>query len=342
MNKKSLTVVFLAAILTVVGTGALSAQVQNKKFSGPADQTYYMCTFVSGVEYWVAAFEGFKDAAKQMGVKAVYQGTTEYDGPKQVTAFEQIMTKKPAGIALSPVDDAAFVEPVKAAMAAKIPVVTFASDTSTAKVGFVTSSNEKEGAFAARAMGKALGGKGKVMVTRNTQTNHQLRVNSFMKVLKEEFPGIQIVAEYMSQQDSAKTYAAIMSVAQKNPDLGGVFSPEGPSGRAAAQASVELGGKIKVLCCDFDAAILEMIQKGQMMGSIQPNAYMQGYLSFMILYLTKNQMVDPLNGAAANGEFLLSLPYVDNGLDLITADNAKYFYTNDWLKRRGSKQFVGW
>jgi ribose transport system substrate-binding protein len=340
--KKLTRLIATMLALCILGAGAVAAQVQNKKFSGPADQTYYMCTFVSGVEYWVAAFEGFKDAAKQMGVKAVYQGTTEYDGPKQVTAFEQIMTKKPAGIALSPVDDAAFVEPVKAAMGSGIPVVTFASDTSTAKVGFVTSSNEKEGAFAARSMGKALGGKGKVMVTRNTQTNHQIRVNTFIKVIKEEFPNIQIVAEYMSQQDSNKTYAAIMSVAQKNPDLGGIFCPEGPSGRAAAQAATELGGKIKVLCCDFDAAILEMIEKGQMMGAIQPNAYMQGYLSFMILYLAKNKMVDPLNGAAANGEYLLSLPYVDNGLDLIQKGSTKYFNTNDWLKRRGSKQFVGW
>ena len=261
---------------------------------------------------------------------------------KQITAFEQIMAKNPAGIALSPVDNAAFIEPVKTAMGRKIPVVTFASATDSPVVGFVTSSNEKEGAFAARTIGKLLNGKGKVMVTRNTQTNHQIRVNTFIKVLADEFPGIKVVAEYMAQQDVAKTYAAVMSVAQKNPDLGAVFSPEANSGGAAAQASTELGGKIKVICTDFNASILEMIQKDQMIGAIQPNAYMQGYLSFLILYLTKNKMVDPLNGAAANDEFLMSLPYVDNGLDLITKDTAKYFYTNDWLKRRGSKQFVGW
>src|ERR1035437_2634558 len=85
---KKLCQVFAAIItLCFFGVGASSAQVQNKLFSGAADQTYYMCTFVSGVEYWVAAFEGFKDAAKQVGAKAVYQGTTEYDIPKQVTAF---------------------------------------------------------------------------------------------------------------------------------------------------------------------------------------------------------------------------------------------------------------
>ena len=56
-----------------------------------------------------------------------------------------------------------------------------------------------------------------------------------------------------------------------------------------------------------------------MFGSIQPNAYAQGYLSMIILYLTKNEMLDPLNGTTATGgQFVMNLPYVDNGLDLIT------------------------
>ncbi len=341
VSKLSKILVVLLA-LCVFGAGAVFAQVQNKKFEGPANQTYYMCTFVSGVEYWVAAFEGFKDAAKQLGVKAIYQGAAEYDLNKQVTVFEQITGKNPAGIALSPIDDSGFVEPVKAAMGRKIPVVTFASNTSTGKVAFVTSDNVKEGQFAARTLGQALGGKGKVMVTRNTQSNHQLRVNTFIETIKAEFPGIQVVAEILTQQDNNKAYSGVMSTAQKHPDLGAVFSPEGPSGRGAAQAAVELGGKIKVLTCDMDAAILEMIEKGQMFGSIQPNAYVQGYLSMMILYLTKNQMLDPLNGTSATGQFIMNLPYVDNGLDLIDKDNAKYFYTNKWLEKRKAQAFKSW
>jgi ribose transport system substrate-binding protein len=220
--------------------------------------------------------------------------------------------------------------------------VTFASNTSTGKVAFVTSDNVKEGQFAARTLGQALGGRGKVMVTRNTQSNHQLRVNTFIETIKAEFPGIQVVAEILTQQDNNKAYSGVMSTAQKHPDLGAVFSPEGPSGRGAAQAAVELGGKIKVLTCDMDAAILEMIEKGQMFGSIQPNAYAQGYLCMMILYLTKNQMLDPLNGTAAMGQFVVNLPYVDNGLDLIDQDNAKYFYTNKWLAKRKAQAFKAW
>lgn len=342
MGKKWCRILSVVLVLSLIVAGTAFSQVQNKKFSGPADQTYYMCTFVSGVEYWVAAFEGFKDAANQLGVKAVYQGAAEYDLNKQVTVFEQILTKNPAGIALSPIDDSGFIEPVNRAMSRKIPTICFASDTSTSKVAFITSDNIKEGQFAARTLGNALGGRGKVMVTRNTQSNHQLRVNTFVETIKAEFPGIQVVAEILTQQDNNKAYAGVMSTAQKHPDLGAVFSPEGPSGRGAAQAAVELGGKIKVLCCDMDAAILEMIEKGQMFGSIQPNAYVQGYLSMITLYITKNQLMDPLNGTAATGQFVMNLPYVDNGLDLINKDNAKYFYTNKWLAQRRSTAFRPW
>ena len=173
------------------------------------------------------------------------------------------------------------------------------------------------------------------MVTRNTQSNHMLRSTTFVNTIKTEFPGIEVVADVLTHQDNQKAYTAVMQTAQKYPDLGAVFSPEGPSGRGAAQAAVELGGKIKVLTCDMDATILQMIEAGQMFGSIQPNAYVQGYLCMMLLYLSKNNMLNPLNGTTANGQFGLNLPYVDNGLDLINKDNAKYFYTDKWRRRAG-------
>ena len=333
----------LAAALAIAFAAPSFGQVQNRSFKGDPNDTYYMVTFVSGVEYWVAAFEGFKDCAKQLGVKAVYSGTPEYDLNKQMTVFDQVVAKKPAGIALSPVDQAGCSEGVKAAMGKGIPVVNFASNTDAAPVGYVTSDNVKEGEFAARTLGKELGGKGKVMVTRNTQSNHQKRVDVFVETIKKEFPGIQVVGDILTQQDTNKAYTAVLTVLQKHPDLGAVFSPEGPSGRGAATAAVEKGGKVKVLTCDMDAAILQMIEEGKMFGSIQPNAYVQGYLSMLNLFLAKEKLLDPLNAAGATpGAFVINLPFVDNGLDLISKTNAKYFYTDKWLAKRGAKAFETW
>ena len=84
-----------------------------------------------------------------------------------------------------------------------------------------------------------------------------------METIKKEFPDIQVVADILTQQDNQKAYTAVMQTAQKYPDLGAVFTPEGPSGRGAAQAAIELGGKIKVLTCDMDATILQLIEKGR-------------------------------------------------------------------------------
>jgi hypothetical protein len=33
---------------------------------------------------------------------------------------------------------------------------------------------------------------------------------------------------------------------------------------------------------------------------------------------------------------------VDNGLDLIDQNNAKYFYTNKWLAKRKAQAFKPW
>ena len=70
-----------------------------------------------------------------------------------------------------------------------------------------------------------------------------------------------------------------------------------------------------------------------MFGSIQPNAYVQGYLCMMTSLPQQERDAGPAERHLANGRFGLNLPYVDNGLDLINKDNAKYFYTDKWQKR---------
>ena len=60
----------------------------NSPFVGDPEETYYMVTFVSGVEYWFPVYEMFKQAGQQLGVKTVYTGTPEYDVNKHVAVFE--------------------------------------------------------------------------------------------------------------------------------------------------------------------------------------------------------------------------------------------------------------
>jgi ribose transport system substrate-binding protein len=347
LEKVLLTVTFAAMVaLAACGGAAPSApaaggEVRTIGLYGSPDEEYYQVQFVSGVEYWFPVYEGFKQAGNLLGVKTFYVGCTEYDANKEVEVFEQTLAKNPKGIYLSPITAEAFKEPVDRAVAQGVAVVTMASESpDSARHGYVTSNNVNEGQHAARAIAQTLGGRGKVMTLRNPgQTNHDIRIDTFIATINAEFPGIQVVADSPTNQDPDKAYSAVMTVAQMHPDLGAVFMPEASSAMGASRAAVELGGgkaNIKVMCCDVNEQILDMLQSGDMFGAINPDQGMQGWFGMLVLFTAAHpELINPMNGKKAMGLNPTYIPYLDNGLNLVTAENAKYFYVDEYAKSVG-------
>jgi ribose transport system substrate-binding protein len=312
---KRIVIGMLIVSLMVFSAGSTFAE--NSPFKGDPNETYYMCVMVSGVEYWFPVYEMFKQAGHQLGVKTVYTGTPEYDVNKQLAVFEQILAKKPAGIFLHPMNPDPFIEPINRAYEMGIPVVTFAADSPNSKrVSYITSDNVREGYFAADKVGELLGG----------------------KRIETKWPGIKVVAGAASNQDANKAYQATLTMAQGHPELGAIFMPEATSAMGAAQAAKELGGKIKILNCDVNEKVLDMIKEGDIWGALNPNQGTQGYFGMLLLFLAKHSdMIDPMNDYKRMGYNPMQIPYCDNGLALVTKDNADDFYWDKYLKRRGTK-----
>ncbi|MGO2281668.1 MULTISPECIES: substrate-binding domain-containing protein [Vibrio] len=303
-------------------------------------ETYYMNVMVSGVEYWFPVYEMMKQAAQSMGCKTVYTGTPEYDVNKQLASFEQILAKKPAGILLHPMNPDPFIEPINRAAEMGIPVVTFAADSPNSKrVSFITSDNYQEGKFAADAVAKDMGGKGEYAVLENPgQDNHDRRVTAFVARMEEKWPDMKLVSRAASNTDAVKAYNAVMTMAQAHPKLGAVFMPEATSAMGAAQASKELGGKIRIFNADVNAKILDMIKQGEIFGAVNPNQGMQGYMGMMLLYMAAHpEMIDPMNDHKRSGYNPMGVPFVDNGFSIVTKENADDFYWDKYLSRRGTK-----
>ena len=347
MKKKVLALIMVFAM--VLGLAACGKQAPASSdavggasasgLHGSSDESYYMCVFVSGVEYWFPVYAGMKDACKQLGVHCYYEGTTEYDAQKQVDSFESILAKNPTGILLSPITAEAFNEPINRAVSQGVAVVTYASDSPDSnRQAYVTSDNVKEGASAARAVAKDMGGKGSVMVLRNPgQTNHDIRCNAFIKTIEDEFPGIKVVADIATKQDSQAGYDAVMSTYQKHPDLGAVFSPESVSITGAATAAKELGTGIRCMCCDTSDTLLDMLKEGDIFGIITPDQYMQGYLGMLSVYIAAHpENVNPINERKALGQNIMDIS-IDNGLTIVTPETAKYYYVSDYAKSIGYK-----
>ena len=336
--RKSVLIVMVAVFVlaTVFGGFAQTKSV----FAGSPKEVYYMVDFVSGVEYWVGVYEGFKLAAAQLGVESVYTGTPEYDLNKELSVYAQVVAKNPAGILACPMVPDAFIDPINNAIDKGIPVMTFATDSPQSKrFAFITSDNVKEGYAAADALAKAIGGKGELAATENPgQLNHEIRIRSFKERIEKNWPNVKLVATAATNQDINKAANAAHTMLQAHPNIRGIFTPEASSGLGVAQAALEINKDIKVITCDINESVLDMIQKGDMFGAIQPNVVMQGYMSMMFLYMAKHQLLDPMNGWKEQGKpWGFFLPFVDNGLDVVNKDNAKYFYTKNYLKARNLK-----
>jgi len=321
-------------------TGAFAQTAAAAGLHGSASDVYVMNVMVSGVEYWFPVYEMMKQLGRTLGVKTRYSGTPEYDVNKQLASFEQELARKPAGILLHPMNPDPFIEPINRAAAMGIPVVTFAADSPNSKrVSFVTSDNEREGSYAADAIATALGDKGDYAVLENPgQDNHDRRVAAFVNRMKAKHPGMKLVGRAASNQDPNKAYQATLSLAQANPNLGAIFMPEANSALGAAQAKVETKKNIRVMCCDVNAKILDMIKSGDVFGAINPNQGVQGYMGMMLLFLARNaQLIDPMNDAKRAGANPMAVPFLDNGLSIVSKANADDFYWDKYLARRGTK-----
>ena len=337
--RKFFTTTALAAIAaaTVMSGPALASETPFKCQPG---EKYVMNVMVSGVEYWFPVYEMFKQAGQQMGCETAYTGTPEYDVNKQIASFDQALAQNPAGILVHPMNSDPFIEPINRAIDQGTAVVTFAADSPLSKrISFITSDNTREGIYAADAIAEKLGGKGEYAVLENPgQDNHDKRIAAFIKRMEEKYPDMKLVGRAASNQDPAKAYQGLMSIIQANPNLNAVFMPEANSAIGAAQAAKESGGKVLVMCADVNANILDMIKAGEVFGSINPNQGMQGYMGFMLLWLAKHpELIDPMNDAKRSGFNPMSIPVVDNGLSIVTAENADDFYWDKYLKRRGTK-----
>lgn len=323
--KKILLVVCLVLVLaSTIGFAAANP------FAGSQKEEYYMVTFVSGIEYWKGCFKGMEDAAKLLGVKTIYTGTPTVEVNQEATVLEQVIAKKPAGIAVTCVNPDGMKAPIAKAIAAGIPVVTFDADSPVSgRYCYLGTSNYNAGATAARYLGKLIGGQGEVAVTTNIgQLNQEERKNGFIETLAKEYPNIKNVAVGNDMNDQTKAATNVAGFLQAHPELKGIFCTNalGGVGAGAALREAKAVGKVKVVSFDTDKGTLDLIKEGVISASMAQGTWNMGYWSMMFLYNVKHNLIKPVVGWKTKG--INPLPgVVDTGTNVVTKDNLDSFYS---------------
>lgn len=81
-----------------------------------------------------------------------------------------------------------------------------------------------------------------------------------------------------------------------------------------------------------------MIKAGEIWGAINPNQGVQGYMGMVTLFLAKHpELYDFMSENEALGKVSMTIPYLDNDLNIVTKETADYYYTDKYATRIGYK-----
>ena len=266
--------------------------------AAPAER-YAAVVFLSGSEFFNWAYAGMRDAARMLGphVQVELRGPAEWDASLEARALEQLTARKIDGIAVTAAEANALIPAIDKAVGAGIPVITFDSDSPGSKrLAFVGTNNYNAGWVAGKAMAEWLGGTGQVGVSTFPGPDHlNKRLDGFTAALERFGPGISIAAMVNDEGDVAKAETQITAMLQANPGITGIFCAHGNPGPGAAAAVRNLGltGKVQILAFDFGTPVIELIESGEIKGTVGQNPYLMGYMSMLLAYSARHKTEVP-------------------------------------------------
>jgi ribose transport system substrate-binding protein len=231
--------------------------------------------------YFVQLRQGAEAEAKKEGVK-ITTTDAQNDASQQVNQVQNFISQSMKAIIINPVDSAAAAPAVKAADRGKIPVIAADRGVTGATVAqTVASDNVTGGKLAAQQLGKALGGKGKVVVLQGTPGTSA--ANDRQKGFTEgitAFPGIQVVAQQPADFDRTQGLNVMTNLLQAHSDLGGVFAANDEMALGAIKAlGAKAGRQVKVVGFDGTPDGLKAVQTGAISADVAQQPVLLGRLA---------------------------------------------------------------
>src|ERR1700758_916309 len=195
------------------------------------EEHYVFVAFSTGRPFWQEAEAGFKDAAKEMGVKFELTGPPAFSPDDQLAAFQQAVSQKPSGILLAASTPELFRGPINSAIEQGIPVICMDADSPESKrILYIGTDNFRAGQESGRRMGDLLKGKGNVVVvTVLAQFNLDERLRGVDEALKK-FPGVKITQSVDIKGDPRIAYDTISTIMQTEDNPDGIICLEASGG----------------------------------------------------------------------------------------------------------------
>ncbi|WP_322797815.1 ribose ABC transporter substrate-binding protein RbsB [Thermoflexus sp.] len=232
--------------------------------------------------FFVTLKEGAEKAAAQYGVRLIVVDALD-DSAKEAANIEDLIQKKVSALLINPTDTKAVVPSIQKANQAGIPVFTVDRAAEGGEiVSHIASDNVAGGRMAAEFLCKALNGKGKVVELEGIPGTSAARDRGkgFNDYLKEQCPGLEVIARQPADFNRAKGLQVFENILQAQPQIDGVFAHNDEMVLGAIQAA-EAAGRTGIIFVGFDAIddAVKAVKDGKLAATVAQQPAEMGRLS---------------------------------------------------------------
>ena len=315
-----------SALLAACSSSPATAAAGNGKNPFPTvpNQKFYFVNHADTNEFFTPTKYGFADAATLLGIPTpVWSGSANSVDSEMISAANTAVSAKAAGIATS-VIDSSMATPVKNAMDAGIPVITYNADgiythgvpqIYTNRLAYVGQALYLSG----QAMGEQIktlipgGGDIVIFIATPGTGNIQPRYDGAVSVLGSSYSVTEIGTSTVDGQELSTEKSYLLG---HKSTLKGAFAVDSGSTANLTAALTSTGLSIPAGGFDTDPRTLNGLKAGTIKFSIFQDPYLQGFLPTLFLYLYN------LSGGQ------LAPPDTDTGLTVLNPSNVTGFLKN--------------
>ncbi len=319
-------------------TGSASSSAA-KEVAGNFPKTpawkYWFVNHADTNQFFTPTKYGYADAAALLGLPTPNWGGSATSTLSEMISFtNSAVAAKADGIAISVIDQNAFTTPVKNAMDAGVPVISYNADgiyqngkplIGTNRLAYVGQALFLSG----QAMGEQIktlipgGGEIAIFIATVGTGNIQPRYDGAVSVLGSNYKVSEVATSTVDATELSTEKAYMLG---HKSTLKGAFAVDSGSTANLAAALAGAGLSIPAGGFDTDPRTLSALQSGKLKFSIFQDPYLQGFLPVLYLYLYN------LSGAQ------LAPPNTDTGLTVLNPGNVAQILKNSRFQGGSSAQ----
>lgn len=293
------------------------------------DLVFYEASHASlGDPFWAVYMKGLEDGAKRYGVELVSLASGSYEGiARQIEKTNQAIAANPDGLIVTIYDQNALDEVLRRAIDRGIPVIAVnvpdtRPETERIPYLFYVGGDEELGGrkAAQRVLRENAPSRAACVIHQAGHQGLTARCKGWSDVMAEASVETDIIAVPTSQP--TQQAEQLRGYLRSHADTDAMFTVGPPPTSVALQVLEEMGksNEVALMAYDLTTELIDAIKAGTLLGTIDQQQYLQGYLAVEFLYFHKTR------GFTLGGPVLTGPAVIDSSNADLVAENVAAGY----------------